>query len=106
MMTAASTNRSCTSSLAAEVRRKQQGRRCAVEFGSRVRRCRKTLRLSQEQLGERSGLHRTYIGHVERGELNPTLHNMVLVAEGLGVDPSELVRGLRTRDPSEARPPP
>lgn len=77
-----------------------------MEFGSRVRRCRKTLRISQEKLGERAGLHRTYIGHVERGELNPTLHNMVLVAEGLGVDPSELVRGLRTREPEEAPPPP
>jgi transcriptional regulator with XRE-family HTH domain len=99
-MTATSRTRSCTS--AAEVRRKHEARRCAREFGSRVRRCRKTLRISQEKLGERSGLHRTYIGHVERGELNPTLHNVVLVAEGLGVDPCELVRGLRTRSPDEA----
>ena len=98
-MTTVSRKRSCTS--AAEVRRKQEGLRCAAEFGRRVRRCRKTLRLSQEKLGERSGLHRTYIGHVERGELNPTLYNLVLVSEALGVDPSELVRGLRAREPHQ-----
>lgn len=103
-MEATTRKRSCTS--AAEVRRKHETRRCAVEFGSRVRRCRKSLRLSQEKLGERSGLHRTYIGHVERGELNPTLHNMVLVAEALGVDPCELVRGLRTRELPEGQAPP
>jgi len=73
-------------------------RREAVEFGRRVRAGRKVLRLSQEQLGERSGLHRTYVGHVERGEVNPTLHNVLLLAEALGVDASELVRGLRTDD--------
>src|SRR5687767_6454883 len=96
MTTATSRNRSCSST--AEERRSKQGYRCAVEFGRRVRRCRKELRISQEKLGERSGLHRTYIGHVERGEVNPTLFNMVLVAEGLGVDPSNLVQGLRTTE--------
>ncbi len=72
----------------------------AVELGKRVRAARKAMRLSQEQLGERSGLHRTYIGHIERGEVNPTLHNVLLLAQALGLDASELVRGLRT-DPSD-----
>ncbi|HVF74112.1 MAG TPA: helix-turn-helix transcriptional regulator [Acidimicrobiales bacterium] len=75
---------------------RKKDRREAVEFGRRVRAGRNVLRLSQEQLGERSGLHRTYIGHIERGEVNPTLHNVLLLAEALGVDASELVRGLRT----------
>lgn len=75
---------------------RRQDRREAVEFGRRVRAGRKALRLSQEQLGERAGLHRTYIGHVERGEVNPTLHNVLLLAEALELDASELVRGLRT----------
>ena len=51
--------------------------------------------ISQETLGELSGLHRTYVGHVERGEVNPSLHNVLRIAHALEVDPSELVRGLR-----------
>lgn len=56
---------------------------------------RKGARLSQEKLGELAGLHRTYIGHLERGEVNPSLNNIVRVAGALGVDPAELVGGLR-----------
>lgn len=52
-------------------------------------------RVSQERLAEMSGLHRTYIGHVERGEVNPALYNIVRIAAVLGVDPGELVKGLR-----------
>lgn len=87
-------NASCRAGTAGNVRK--QARRDAAEFGRRVRGCRATLRISQEQLGERSGLHRTYIGHLERGEVNPTLHNVLLVAQALGVDAADLVRGLRT----------
>lgn len=76
----------------------KQDRRELLEFGKRVRARRKDLRLSQEQLGERSGLHRTYVGHVERGEVNPTLRNVLLLAEALETDASELVRGLRADD--------
>ncbi len=64
------------------------------EFGSRVRARRLELALSQEDLGERCGLHRTYIGSIERGERNISLANIVRVAAALGVDPSQLVRGL------------
>lgn len=64
------------------------------EFGERVREARKALGLSQEQLGARVGLHRTYIGHIERGEVNPSLRNVLLVARGLEVDPGDLLRGL------------
>lgn len=52
-------------------------------------------RVSQERLAELSGLHRTYIGHVERGEVNVALYNIVRIAAALGVDPGELVRDLR-----------
>ena len=51
-------------------------------------------KLSQEDLGEASGLHRTYIGHLERGEINPTLLNILKVSAALGIDASELVEGL------------
>jgi transcriptional regulator with XRE-family HTH domain len=65
------------------------------ELGERVRARRKALGLSQEQLGERCGLHRTYVGQVERGEVNASVKNLLAVADGLGVDISELVQGLR-----------
>jgi len=67
----------------------------AEELGARVRARRKVLGLSQEQLGERCGLHRTYIGQIERGEVNVTVRNLLAVADGLEVDVAELVRGLR-----------
>ena len=45
-------------------------------FGIRVRYFRKRLKLSQDELAEKSDLHRTYIGAVERGERNISLMNI------------------------------
>jgi transcriptional regulator with XRE-family HTH domain len=70
-------------------------RQRARELGERVKTRRKALGLSQEQLGQRCGLHRTYIGLVERGDVNLTVRNLLAVADGLGIDVGELVRGLR-----------
>ena len=64
-------------------------------FGQRVRERRLTLGMSQEALAERSGLHRTYIGSLERGERNVALLNIVRLAHALEVDPAELVRNLQ-----------
>jgi transcriptional regulator with XRE-family HTH domain len=50
--------------------------------------------LSQEKLAFVCGFHRTYVGNLERGEVNPSLSNILRVATGLGVDPGELIRGL------------
>jgi transcriptional regulator with XRE-family HTH domain len=77
------------------VRKTKRGVAQAREFGGRVRARREKAGISQERLGELAGLHRTYIGHVERGEVNPSLYNVLLVAYALRVDPAELVRGLR-----------
>jgi transcriptional regulator, XRE family len=49
-------------------------------------------------LAERAGLHWTYIGQVERGQRNLSLHNILKIASGLGVDAGELVRGLRVAE--------
>lgn len=65
-----------------------------IEFGRRVRERRNELGLSQEQLAERVGLHWTYIGQVERGRSNVTLHSTLRIAQALGCDPGELVAGL------------
>ena len=44
------------------------------------------MALSQEQLADKCGLHRTYVGAVERGERNITLSSIELLASALGVD--------------------
>jgi transcriptional regulator with XRE-family HTH domain len=64
-------------------------------FGARVRTRRHELGLSQEALADLSGLHWTFLGQVERGRRNLSLHNVLKVAAALGVDAAELVRGLR-----------
>ena len=73
----------------------KQPARLTVEFGKRVRRRRTKLGISQEELGFRSGLHPTYVSGIERGERNLSLMNLVRLAQGLGVDPAQLVKGLR-----------
>ena len=60
-------------------------------FGQKVRETRKKLGFSQEELAELSGLHRTYIGAVERGERNITLLNAEKIAVSLQVSLSILV---------------
>lgn len=59
--------------------------------GQNIRRHRNRRGWSQEKLAEESGLHRTYVGSVERGERNIAVRNIFAVAEALGVDPRELL---------------
>lgn len=56
-----------------------------------MREFRRVRGLSQEQLGYDAGLHRTYIGGIERGERNPSLTNILRIADALDVSPSELL---------------
>jgi transcriptional regulator with XRE-family HTH domain len=60
-------------------------------LGRAIRRSRERLGLSQEELASRSGLHRTYVGGIERGERNPSYMNILRIAEALGEQPSELL---------------
>ncbi len=62
-------------------------------FARRVREERKKLEppLSQEALADKARLHRTYLGGVERGEINPTLSNADKVAKALGVKLADLL---------------
>ncbi len=56
-----------------------------VRFGQRVREERLKLGLSQEQLASEAGVHRTYIGMIERAEKNITLENIARIAKALRV---------------------
>jgi len=60
-------------------------------LGKRLRRIRKELGYSQESLADEVGLHRTYIGSIERGEQNVSLDNIVKIAKTLKVKPSQLL---------------
>jgi len=63
-----------------------------VALGQAIRDYRARRRRSQEDLAYRSGLHRTYLGGIERGERNPSFTNILKVAEALDVPASDLLQ--------------
>lgn len=75
----------------------------AATFGSRVRARRVELGLSQESLAPRCGVHWTFIGQVERGQRNLSFHNILRLADGLGIDPATLMTGLELDRPDGDR---
>ncbi|WOH82123.1 helix-turn-helix transcriptional regulator [Bradyrhizobium sp. BEA-2-5] len=66
-----------------------------ASIGAAIRKHRETLRLSQEELGDRAGLDRTYIGQVERGVRNPTMVSLQRISHGLGIELDVLVATAR-----------
>ncbi len=56
-----------------------------TQVGRRIKSLREGRGISQEVLAEKSSLHRTYIGGVERGLRNPSLKSLQRIAKGLGV---------------------
>ncbi len=65
-----------------------------ISFGERVRELRHLKAISQEELATLAGVHRTYIGMVERGEKNVTISTMFRLADALNVAPAELIKDL------------
>jgi transcriptional regulator with XRE-family HTH domain len=64
-------------------------------LGGRIRERRNELGLSQEALADRASLHWTFVGQVERGRRNLSLHNLLKLADALQTDPGWLVGGLK-----------
>ncbi len=56
-----------------------------------VRKMRKEIGLTQEQLGEIAGIHRTHIGFIEQSSRNTTIETLCRVANALEISPSELL---------------
>jgi len=69
-------------------------REILIKFGLKVREERRKLGLSQEQLASRAGVHRTYIGMIERAEKNITLENIGKIAKALGIKIHDLTINL------------
>jgi transcriptional regulator with XRE-family HTH domain len=65
-----------------------------VQFGNRIRELREAKGLSQEELADLGGIHRTYLGGIERGERNPTLLSLLKLAKALDTSPAKLLEGL------------
>ena len=71
--------------------KRSPGSSARTRFARRVRAARELLGWSQERLAEVSGLHRNYVGSVERGERNISIDNMERVAIALNVSLESLV---------------
>jgi transcriptional regulator with XRE-family HTH domain len=63
-----------------------------LKLGASVRQRREKLGFSQEAFASKCGVHRTYIGKVERGEQNVSMASLAKIAKGLGVPAWQLVR--------------
>jgi transcriptional regulator with XRE-family HTH domain len=63
-----------------------------VRVGRTIQGLRKAAGYSQESFADEVGVHRTYMGAVERGEKNISLRNLERIAEALGIRTSELLR--------------
>lgn len=68
----------------------RQNKTIQQKFGNRVRKLRKDKGWSQEEFADECGLHRTYIGAIERGERNVSLNNIHAIAKALGISVKEL----------------
>lgn len=66
-------------------------------FGAVVRELREARGWTQEQLAERANMNASYLGFVERGDNVPTLTIIIQIADGLTVEPAELLREVTKR---------
>jgi transcriptional regulator with XRE-family HTH domain len=73
-----------------------------VVLGQRIRELRSKSGFSQESFADHCGLHRTYMGGIERGEHNLTIETLMTVSKGLGITMSDLLAGIEKQaEPSK-----
>jgi transcriptional regulator with XRE-family HTH domain len=90
-------------SILAEPWRVQEGKRKKKDevvqqaLGRRIRQLREKKGWSQEDFAARSGLHRTFVGNIERGLKNTTILTLMMISKALGISVAELLRGLEKR---------
>ena len=77
----------------------QDSRELALQraLGERIRELRKKAGYSQEAFADAAGVHRTYMGTLERGEANVSLGNLNKISTALGITLSELFRTVEKR---------
>ena len=66
----------------------------AERFGANLKRCRKRARLSQVEVADRAGLHRTEIGFLEQGKRKPRIDTLVKLSAAVEADVGELLAGI------------
>ena len=66
-----------------------------MAFGLSIQNRRREIGISQEEAAARAGIHRTYFADVERGSRNVGFKNVVAIARGLDVTPSDLLKKIR-----------
>jgi transcriptional regulator with XRE-family HTH domain len=71
-----------------------------VEFGKKVRNKRKAIHLSQENLAYRAKIDRTHMGHIERGNVSPSLKKMNQIALALGITLNDLLEDTHLTNPA------
>src|SRR5579864_7152217 len=80
-----------------EGKRKKKDEIVQQALGTRIRQLREKKGWSQEDFAARSGLHRTFVGNIERGLKNTTILTLLMISRALGISVAELLRGMERR---------
>jgi transcriptional regulator with XRE-family HTH domain len=77
-----------------------------MALGERIRELRKKAGHSQEGFADIAGVHRTYMGTLERGEANVSLSNLAKISKALGITLPQLLKGVENRAEALGKRPP
>lgn len=79
------------------VTKKTQKSQLSIAFGKMVREKRMYMDISQERFASIAGIHRNYMGLIERGEKNVTLEVIAKIAKVFNLEPYELLKNLKKK---------